>query len=87
MEDTDIIEIKNLLQDKFLNNETTICIQGAIEMTFTIPNLQFFISKTCFILSNGEYKEIKINTYWINNVKIENDCIILFFERQLHYKD
>lgn len=81
MNGTDILKIKNLLQDNFLNNKATICIQGAIEFTFSISNLQFFISKTLFILSNGEYQEFKIDTYWIDNIKIENNCIYLYMER------
>ncbi len=81
MKNTDIAEIRNLLQNKFLNNTITLCFQGSIEMTFIISNLQFYISKTTFILSNGEETELKIDSYWISNVEIQNDCIILYFER------
>ena len=81
MNDTDIIKVRNLLQNKFLNNNITIYIQGAIEFTFPISNLQFFISKTLFILSDGKNHEIKIEVYWIDNIKIENDYILLYMER------
>lgn len=82
MKNTDMAEIRNLLQNKFLNNTITLCFEGSIEMTFIISNLQFYISKTTLILSNGEETELKIDSYWINNVEIQNDCIMLYFERQ-----
>lgn len=82
MENTDITEIKSLLQNKFCNNTITILFQGSIELTFTISKLQFYISKTTLILSNGEETELKIDLYWINNVEIKNNYIIFYFERQ-----
>lgn len=86
MTDTNIEEIKELLENKFLNNTITICVEGAIETTFSITNTQYFLSKTIFILSNGEYNEIKIDVYWINNVKIENECICLSLEGNYNIK-
>lgn len=82
MENTDITEIKSLLQNKFFNNTITILFQGSIELAFTISKLQFYISKTTLILSNGEEIELKIDLYWINNVEIKNNYIIFYFERQ-----
>ncbi len=74
-------ELISKLSKDFKKKEIYIIFEGAIEFTIKMKNIKFFVTKDIIIIVSDDYREFKIEPYYINNIEYKNNTIELEMER------
>ncbi len=80
MKEQDIERIIKIFNKNFRNKDILIIFEGSIETYIKMNNFKFLLTRDDMVLTDGKDKKLKIDLYWANNVKIQENRIEIDME-------
>lgn len=75
-----IKEIVKIFNNNFKNNNINVIFNGSLELIMKISNFKYYVSQDNIILSSGKREMLKMETYYIDEVIIKNNCVKFIFD-------
>lgn len=83
MKKEEVKELVSKLSKDFKRKEINIIFTGTIELTITMKNIKFFVTKDIIIIVSDDDREFRIDPYYINDIEYRNNTIKFEMERLL----
>ena len=80
MKEQDIERIIKIFNKNFRNKDILLIFEGSIETYIKMNNFKFLLTRDDMVLTDGKDKKLKIDLYWANNVKIQENRIEIDME-------
>lgn len=77
MSKEDIEKIDNELKSYYNGYDVRIILYGIVHLSLEIKKLKSFVSEKTILLSNGETTEMNIDSYFVSNIEVTEENILI----------